>query len=379
MQIEQRAWTDDGWFVTRAMDSLVDPDLVLVFGATSFFDQSVALEALQASYPGAPLVGCSTAGEIRETVVTVDSAVATAVSFRDVDVKIETEVLPDAASSHTVGARLGARFTDAPPDHVLLLSPGVDVNGSDLVRGFTAALPPGILVTGGLAGDGDRFLSTRLLAHGEVTERTVVAVALSGSGLKVGFGSMAGWDDFGPDRLITRSDGNVLYELDGEPALDLYRRYLGPHAERLPASGLLFPLSVEVTETGQRVIRTILGIDAEAGSVILAGDVTTGSHARLMKANVDRLVDGAADAAHRCSSVDGLDAAEFALLVSCVGRRLILKQRTEEEVEAVQEALGPQAVLAGFYSYGEISPVTPEARCELHNQTMTITTFSESS
>ena len=108
-----------------------------------------------------------------------------------------------------------------------------------------------------------------------------------------------------------------------------------------------------------------------------AGDVPTGCYARFMKANFDRLIDGAVGAARTSYEAVGSASPDLALLVSCVGRKLVLAQRVEEEVEGVRDVLGERTVLAGFYSYGEISPFTPHARCELHNQTMTITTLSE--
>jgi len=194
----------------------------------------------------------------------------------------------------------------------------------------------------------------------------------------VGFGSLGGWDAFGPERLITRSKENVLYELDGRSALDLYKNYLGDHARNLPSSALLFPLSVRAREKDAPVVRTVLAIDETDQSMTFAGDVPVGAYARFMKANFDRLIDGALGAARSSHQALGEGTAELAVLISCVGRKLVLKQRIEEEVEAVREVLGPDTVLTGFYSYGELSPFTPDARCELHNQTMTITTLSES-
>jgi hypothetical protein len=201
-------------------------------------------------------------------------------------------------------------------------------------------------------------------------------LGLYGSRLKVGFGSLGGWDAFGPERLVTRSSGNVLYEFDGQPALDLYKKYLGAHASDLPASGLLFPLSLR-TSSSESLVRTILGVNESEHSLTFAGDIPEGGYVRLMKANFDRLIDGAIGAAQTSYAAIGQATPEFALLISCVGRKLVLKQRIEEEVEGVQEILGAGTVLAGFYSYGEISPFTPGAKCELHNQTMTITTFME--
>jgi hypothetical protein len=169
----------------------------------------------------------------------------------------------------------------------------------------------------------------------------------------------------------------VLYELDGKSALELYKRYLGEHAAGLPATGLLFPLSLRTGGASNTVVRTILSVDEERRSMTFAGDVPEGAWARLMKANFDRLIDGATGAARNCLAHSGAPAPLLGVCINCVGRRLVLKQRTEEEVEGVRDVLGPQAVLTGFYSYGEISPLHPNVGCALHNQTMTITSFAE--
>jgi hypothetical protein len=244
------------------------------------------------------------------------------------------------------------------------------------VCGLTDHLQPGVTLTGGLAGDGDRFQETLVIWDSPPEPDTVALVGLYGERLKVGFGSLGGWDAFGPERLITRSTSNILYELDGQPALALYKKYLGEYASDLPASGLLFPLSLR-TSSGDSVVRTILGINEAEDSLTFAGDMPQGGRARLMKANFDRLIDGAVGAAQTSYGALGETSPELALLISCVGRKLVLKQRIEEEVEGVRDVLGRNTVLAGFYSYGEISPFSPSAKCELHNQTMTITTLSE--
>jgi len=261
--------------------------------------------------------------------------------------------------------------------HVFVLSDGLRVNGSELVRGLSQHLPLGVTITGGLAGDGDRFQQTQVMWNGRLQSGKVVAVGLYGDRLKVGYGSFGGWEPFGPKRQITKSDGNVLYELDGEPALTLYKRYLGDHAANLPASGLLFPLSLQVESDDRYLVRTILAVHEAEQSLTFAGDVPEGTTAQLMKASFDRLVDGAMQAASISLQPLAGTAPELAILISCVGRKLLLNQRIEEEVEGVQVVLGDRTPLTGFYSYGEISPFAPGASCELHNQTMTITTLVE--
>jgi len=210
-----------------------------------------------------------------------------------------------------------------------------------------------------------------------VAPNTVTAIGLYGDRLKVGYGSFGGWDAFGAERLITHAQGNVLYELDGKSALQLYKMYLGEHARGLPATALLFPLSLRKSKDDEPLVRTILSVDEEKQSMTFAGGLTEGAYARFMKANIDRLVDGASEAATTSYEAIGSTTPDLAILISCIGRKLVLKQRIEEEVESVRDVLGARTTLTGFYSYGEISPFAPGARCELHNQTMTITTLSE--
>ncbi len=301
----------------------------------------------------------------------------TAVTFEHTRVAGGQIGLGQVENSFHAGESLAHLLDPAGLVHVVVFSDGLTVNGSDLVRGLTRHLPDRVTVTGGLAGDGDRFKETLVFWGSDPKRDTIAVLGFYGSRLKVGYGSSGGWDPFGPERLITRSDGNVLYELDGNSALKLYKEYLGAHAKGLPATGLLFPLSLRARfgETG--VVRTILAVDEEQQSMTFAGDVPRGSYARLMKANFDRLITGAMGAAQTSFQAIGSASPDLALLISCVGRKLVLKQRIEEEVEAVRDILGEHSVLTGFYSYGEIAPFTSSAKCELHNQTMTITTFSE--
>jgi hypothetical protein len=374
MRVEQRVW-GDGRFGGDGAAALGEAGLVLVFGGTEALERGDWVAALRRDYPAAQLFGCSTAGEIAGTKVLDDSVVASAIAFDRARFELHVQEI-DGAGGENAGAALAAKIPTEALRHVFVLSDGLAINGSDLCRGLAEAMPPGLHVTGGLAGDGARFEKTYVLAGETLRRGAVAAIGLYGEGLRVGFGSRGGWDPFGPMRIVTRSEGNVLYELDGKPALELYKTYLGEHAGDLPASGLLFPLNVRRKDQDDTLVRTILAVDEDAQSMTFAGDVPVDATAQLMKANFDRLIEGAEGAAQQSWPIsDGK--AELALLISCVGRKLVLKQRTEEEVEGVHQVVGTRAALTGFYSYGEICPSAPEASCELHNQTMTITTFSE--
>jgi hypothetical protein len=379
MKIEQRIWTrTEGWAGPSEGDSALRAQLVLVFGSTAALKATPALGETKTSYPGAHVFGCSTAGEILGTRVLDDSVVSTAIEFASTEIRCASVSVNRRGGSFQVGVELARSIPQEGLRHLLVLSDGLRVNGSRLVDGLESALPTDVSVTGGLSGDGERFEETLVVSDGSPESGTVGAVGLYGERLKVGFGSLGGWDPFGPERRITRSTANVLYELDGRSALDLYKEYLGDHADGLPATGLLFPLSLRTQEGERGVVRTIISIDEQENSLTFAGNVPEGAYARLMVANFDRLVDGSMGAATISRAEMGDRPPELAILISCVGRKLVLKQRIEEEVEGVRDVLGDSTPLIGFYSYGEISPFTPGAPCQLHNQTMTITTLSES-
>lgn len=378
MKISRSIWSPDaGWAPAAGSVTGAHPaDLVLAFGATAHMKNGV-LKEVKKNFPKAYICGCSTAGEISGARVLDDSLCVTAVHLEHTKFRAAVVSVNGPGDSFSAGEKLVAAIPPENLVHAFVLSDGLCVNGSELVKGITSRLPAGVAVTGGLSGDGARFAETYVCADGEARQKQVVLIGFYGNRLRVGCASMGGWDSFGPERRITRSAGNVLYELDGKSALELYKNYLGPHASGLPASGLLFPLAVRDQQSGQSVVRTILAVDEKQQSMTFAGDVPQGGLARLMRANFDRLVDGAAGAAKTCRRTLGDGKTDLAILISCVGRKLVLKQRIEEEVEAVLEVLGHDAVATGFYSYGEISPFTPEARCNLHNQTMTVTTFTE--
>ncbi len=377
MDVTQLLWTRGAGLQPEQPQTDTNAQLALLFGSRAALEDFDSITSIRQQFPSAMLLGCSTAGEICDSRIFDDTVSVTAVRFDATRVVGTSVPIAKPGDSHAAGAALAQFLAADDLVHLFVLSDGLNVNGSELVKGLSENLPAGVTLSGGLSGDGTAFGETTVIFGETVGSRTVAAVGFYGDRLEVGCASLGGWDSFGAERLVTRSEGNVLYELDGFSALNLYKRYLGEHARDLPGSGLLFPLSIRNPEDNSSVVRTILAVDEEAQSLTFAGDVPAGWYARLMKANFDRLIDGAIGAA-RASLVNMSDQQpDLAILISCVGRRMVLRQRTEEELEGVRDVVGSKAALTGFYSYGEISPFTPDAKCALHNQTMTITSFRE--
>lgn len=378
MNVEQKSFSvSEGWKNISTNNFNTDlANLVLVFGSTTLLKDRKIFETVRKNYPNADLLMNSTAGEIIDTQVNDETLSLTAIYFERTKLKVACVKIQNAADSFKIGYKLASMFEGDNLKSVLVISDGHLVNGSDLVSGLQEFLPKDTIITGGLAGDGANFKQTLVGLNEAPEEGRVAAIGFYGTALKVGYGSVGGWDSFGVERLITKSQDNILYELDGEPALDIYKKYLGDYAKDLPGSGLLFPLSIRTANSNYPVVRTILDIDEHAKSLTFAGNMPKGSYAQLMKANFDRLIEGASNAAVN-SQKNKYSAPDLAILISCVGRKLVLDQRIEEEVEVVRANYGNKTAIAGFYSYGEISPSDNFMKCELHNQTMTITTFTE--
>lgn len=351
--------------------------LALAFGPAQALEDGAVYETLRQIFPQAVLAGCTTGGEIHGRDALDGDVCVTGIGFEHTRVEAVSVKTQDYPGIRQAGEALGRQLAAADLAAVFVLSDGTQVNGSTLIAGLKEAAGLDAVITGGLAGDGARFQKTSVALNGPAETGRICAIGFCGDRLALTHGSCGGWDVFGPERRITRSASNLLFELDGQPALDLYKRYLGEEAEGLPGSALLFPLHVyRPGEEAHAVVRTVVGIDEAKQAMIFAGDVPEGWCARLMRGNFDHLVEGAAHAAEQAnSSVGGPD--RVAVLVSCIGRKLLLGQRASDEVEAVANVLGARTAVAGFYSYGEISPHAVSGLCELHNQTMTVTVFSE--
>jgi len=373
MRARQALWTArQGW----TGKSEGKADLLLAFGGTAAVTDKSLWDDVLRRYPGAIVLGCSTGGEIHGSDVLDESLSLTSLSFDRTRLKCAEAAVENASDSFDAGKTIGKGLAAADLKTIFILSDGTRVNGSELIRGVRAHAGNKVVITGGLAGDGPRFGTTYVGLNDAPAPGRVAAVGFYGDAIAVGHGSAGGWDVFGPERQITRSKGNVLYELNGKPALDLYKHYLGDDAKGLPGSALLFPLKVFPPDRpNEALTRTIVAVDEKERAMTFAGDMPQGYSAQLMRGNFDRLVEGAADAAHQAALP--LPGDRVAVLVSCIGRKLLLGQRICEEVEAVKDVFGDGTALTGFYSYGEVSPHAATDCAELHNQTMTITVFGE--
>lgn len=374
MKTEQLVWNDQESLDLSSVSIIDTPNtLLMIYGLLN--EHISAL--LKQHFPQSHMIGCSTSGEISNDGVMDNSLIITFVQFEKTSIRKSARHLIDfQGSCKALGSSLASDLLSEDLRHIFVLSDGLQVDGTYLVDGFKSVLPDHIKVTGGLAGDCVNFAETQVYTENTRGSGLVAAIGLYGNDLEISYGSRGGWCSFGMERKVTRSEGNVLFELDNQNALEVYHSYLGDLTKELPSSGLRFPLEISDPEKDTKLVRTLLATDGSNGSITFAGHIPTGVSAKLMRTNVDSLIDGAQDAAKLCWDFVQ-DSPQIAILISCVGRKLLLKQLADDEVDAVREELGQQTMLCGFYSYGEIAPLDNQHNSELHNQTMTITAFSE--
>lgn len=355
----------------------MDPDIVLMFTGSAMIKDPVLRANIRHAAPHAALMGCSTAGEIGNG-VREESVSLLALKFDTSNVHTASVTVAGATDSLSAGRRLANELMSDDLRGVFILSPGLNINGSQLTRGLRESLPPNISISGGLAGDGTSFNQTFTLLNDTVADNTVVAFGLYGGKARMHTGAGGGWKPFGPMRRVTKSTDNVLYELDGKPALALYKEYLGERASELPASGLLYPFAIldENKREAVGLIRTILNVSEADNSLTFAGDMPMGALVCLMHTTTDELAVSAEEATHIALGDIKPKEGDAVICVSCIGRKLLMGVDTEEEIDSVRAAANNLNV-AGFYSYGEISKFEDSGQAALHNQTMTITYITE--
>lgn len=367
---------DKDWQYVSPKLELKKP-LVLVFGNRYALEESSLYEEVRALFPNGEIVFGSACAEISSDTVNENSITITAIEFEKSSFLVKrSNILSKEMDSLETGKTLINQFPLEGLKYIFVVSEGSFVNGSQLTKGMNTAIDDNIIITGGLCGDDARFEKTLAGYNENPKPGEIIAIGFYGETLDISFSIYGGWTPFGPERIVTKSEGNTLYELDGKPALDLYKSYLGDKAKDLPGAALLYPLNVTSEYENQSIVRSILNIDEEKNAVILAGDIAEKAKVQLMMTNVDNIANASERAAQQALDLRSTKP-ELAILVSCIGRKLVLDQRVEEEIEEVIEVLGNDTTISGFYSYGEIAPFHGEVSCQLHNQTMTITLISE--
>jgi hypothetical protein len=356
-----------------------DARLVLVFCSDSY-ELPTLLAAINACSGSAPLIGCSTAGEIATSGPADASVVVVALGGEGFSA--HTAVAEDASTSlRAAGAEVASCFNDLEPRQhraLLLLSDGLAGNQQEVVRGAYGVLGAGIPLVGGCAGDGLKMKATYQLHNDRVLTNAVVGAAIS-SDAPLGIGVRHGWRKVGEPMVVTKSGDNRVFLLDDEPALDVYLSRLNAPASAAkdPASftrfALTHPLGLD-RRTGEEQVRFVAEADFTERSLICIAEVPQGGITWLMEGD-ERSVLDASDAACRdaLAALDGR-APLGIIAFDCIARRGVLGEEgiRREVTRIAGHADG--APVAGFYTYGEIART--QGIMGFHNETLVVLAVS---
>ncbi len=352
------------------------PNVVIAFANIEWANDPQLLKELKQHLPGIEIVGCSTAGEISNVGLFEKSMVLTAIRFESSSSKVQIMNEKVSADQRQSGRNLGQKLKDKNLRGLFLFAPGVTVQGSALLHGVKEAVGPDALLLGGLAGDSGKFVKTAVFHNDQTYSDHIIGLGFYGENIDFSHSSKAGFRSFGGVRQITKANDHIVFEIDGQPALKVYKESLGKHADDLPSTGLMFPLALlnnQQSETG--LIRAVLGVNEADQSINLAGDVDSGTFFKLMRAENQSLIGGAQGAAEKVSKNATSDS--IGILISCVARRMVMGDAVEDEIDAALAELKNCQNVAGFYAYGEFGPFFSLVDCQLHNQTMTVNVISE--
>jgi hypothetical protein len=376
MHIETNLYKNGQW--EQEFDGTLDSPntLITVFSTPNFSKVEKGFQELSQRFPNSIITGCSTTGEIYEGEL-YDDTLSVAISrFEKTKIVANFTNVDNILDSFHAGAKLANSFDKEGLKSLYVLSDGLALDGSTLAKGINQNLNKNISVTGGMASDNGLFKSTWVFVNREPKSGYASAIGFYGEDIHVSYASKGGWNKVGLTRTITacNSDTNTIMTIDDKPALELYKTYMGEHAKNLPASGLAFPLMV-IDDEDDIKIRSLLAADEETQSIGVYGDIAKNDKIIFLQGNPGHIVTGAEEAAQELPELT--ETAALALTVSCIGRRSVLQDRAEEEVEIIKEVLGDNITQIGFYSYGEIS-THPSGKCGLLNQTMTLALIWES-
>lgn len=332
------------------------PGAAVLFAGQDYAHQEV-LDGLAAEWPGLPLIGCTTDGEVSsEQGYTEDSLLL--VLF----VGVSGQVGIGTALSAAPEAAVKAASEGLSGQLAITLPASLDTNLGPVVRTLREAL--GCPLVGGASGDHRRFDLIRQFAGTQVYEDALPVLTLQGD-VQVGLGLGCGWEPIGTTYTVTGVEGNVLTQLDGKPVLQM----LPSHAAMSRAELGEHPLAVFPPGESSFFLRPVFAVDLEAGVLAFPAEIPMGSRVRLTRVVREGILQGADEAA--LGAIQALPEAKAALVFTCAARKWLMGTLIEQEVEHLRTAGVP---FAGFYGFAEIGPLG--VGTGVHNQTCVVVALS---
>lgn len=360
-------------------------DLLVVF-STVAYDQKKILQGVRSVSGDALLVGCSDFGEITTQGPTSQHVSVMALHSNKINfsVGVGKGTDKDSFAAGRQAAEAVKRAAKTPPSLLITFLDGLAENGAAAVRGVQAVLGENLPIMGGSAGDDFKFEKTYQYLDDQVLTCSMVGVGLSGA-FSFGVGVRHGWEPVGLPMKVTKSEGGRLIKINNRPALSIYEDYFGKRAEELikePIARMAYtyPLGMSVEGSDELLIRDVV-IANEKGEITCAAEIPEGSEIRLMLGDPDKAVAAAREAAQDALKQLKGASPKAIFVFDCVARHKLLGPRIGEEITAIQEVLGKEVPLIGFYTYGEQAPLGgvlgPKCRSVFHNETMTLLVLGE--
>jgi len=356
--------------------------LLFVSGPAEVIDHASPLAELVRAFPRSFIIGCGTAGSAAVDTVRDGVIAVTIVEFSNTTMSLAQAPVTATSDAFSVGQQIAKKLSKPSLRGVLVVGDGLEVDGAELVRGLNSALDQSIAMFGGLSGDGTRFKRTWVLAGPTIKSGLVAAVGMYGEHVVVTQSNRYGWKKVGAERTVTRSDGRIIYELDGRPALDVYEEaILAASQGGTGVTPIMLPLAVRATARHDKsLVRSVMGVEAQKRCLRLAVDVPQGYLVQTLVGDRAALVSASREAAVAAQEgVTAVGSDAFVFAVSHAGRRAVLGANASEEIASAVTALagGPTAHVAGFYGYGEITATAP-GHSDLHNQSIAVAVVMES-
>jgi hypothetical protein len=360
-----------------------EPDIIWAFGAIRY-NQRTLLKGIRSISKDIPVIGCTTDGEITSSGLSSDTVAVLCLSADQI--RFPTVSVPHLSKgSFEAGVKIGDALYDCRCKYLQIFSDGLSGNATRVIDGIKKVLGDDIKIAGGAAGDGGQFRCTYQYGDDRILTDSIVAVGFAGD-FHYGVGVGGGWTPFGVAKRVTKSIDNIVYELDGQPALQVYEKFLGKYAALLPSVGVEYPLALlgpdgNIEENGYVLSRATMGVDREKGAIRFAGDVPEGAFVKMTMGSEQDVIQAAQKAAEdaicqlKKKRPTAMPKAVF--IYSCMARKIVLGSKAGEEFSHVKKGVGADTPTIGFYTYGEYAPVGKTNMSCFHNETITLTVIGE--
>ncbi len=344
------------------------PDFVFMFASVGY-DQRSLLRAVREATGGAPLSGCSGEGTINGDYADESnfSVVVMVISSDELRWRngLATGLSADSRATGQLVAQSVSSDVSADAVGLFVFPDGATANFDHFFAGLEGNLSSDqfLPLWGGGAGDNLALVQTYQYCDDEVVSDGVAYALLSGEAQPASAIGI-GYIPIGGERKVTRSQGNVIYEIDGRPALEVLQEYLPDRAlaEDWGSYAITFALCLRAPsyiKDEEYIVRTILSVDAADGSATVQSEVPEGTSVWMSSRDKEKVTTGLDRMADQIKEELGGAQPKLVFHFDCCSRGKVMFRDQEKQriLRRFRQAVGPEVPWAGFHSFGEIGPV----------------------